>query len=58
MVEAPKVYTRQAAAQRLTVGITTLEKLLATKQLKCIRIGTRVMVSENAINEFIRKNEK
>jgi excisionase family DNA binding protein len=54
----PLLYGRLQAAARLNVSVRTLDDLLATKQLRSVKIGKRRLVSEDAIQAFIRKSEK
>jgi len=54
----PLLYARLQAAARLGVSVRTLDELLATNQLRSVKIGKRRLVSEEAILDFIRKAEK
>jgi len=40
------------------ISLRKLELLIATKELKTVRIGKRVMISKKALEEFIRRNTK
>jgi excisionase family DNA binding protein len=52
------LHRREIAALRLGIGLRTLDELLATKQLASVKIGKRRLVSEDAIQTFIRKAER
>jgi len=60
----PLLHRRETAALRLGVSLRTLDELLATKQLKCVKVGKtrsrrpRCLISEEAIQDFIRKAEQ
>lgn len=54
----PLLHKRQAAAIRLNISLRTLDELLATKELPSVKIGKRRLVSEEAIQAFIRKAER
>ena len=59
----PLLLRREAAALRLGISLRTLDSLVATKQLKVVKIGgigskrKRCLISEDAIREFISKGE-
>jgi len=48
--------SRQIAAGMLDVSLRTLENLIATKQLPIRRIGRRVVISRQALEEFARRD--
>jgi excisionase family DNA binding protein len=54
----PLLYKRESAAARLGVSLRMLDALIATKKLPSVKIGKRRLVSEEAIQTFIRKAEK
>ncbi len=54
----PLLHKREVAAQRLGVSLRTLDDLIATKQLLSVKIRKRRLISEEAIQKFIRKAEK
>lgn len=54
----PLLHRREIAALRLGIGLRTLDELVAMKKLSSVKIGKRRLISENAIEEFIRKAEK
>jgi excisionase family DNA binding protein len=54
----PLLHARQRAALRLGVSLRTLDELVASKQIASVKIGKRRLISEQAIQNFIRKAEK
>jgi excisionase family DNA binding protein len=54
----PLLYGRMQGAQRLGISLRTFDELLATKQLRSVKIGKRRLVSEEAILDFIKRAEK
>lgn len=49
-----RFYTRRQTAKRLNIGITTLFEHTRAGKIKAQRIGTRVLYSEEAINEALK----
>jgi len=54
----PLLHRREIAALRLGVSLRLLDELLATRQLASVKIGKRRLISEAAIQDFIRRAEK
>jgi excisionase family DNA binding protein len=54
----PLLHRRINAAQRLSISVRLLDSLLAQRELKSVKVGRRRLVSEEAIQDFIRKREK
>jgi excisionase family DNA binding protein len=54
----PAPYSREGAAGRLGVCLRTLDELLLTGKIASIKIGRRRVVTEDAIQDFLRRNEK
>jgi len=54
----PLLHKREITALRLGVSLRTLDELIASKQIASVKIGKRRLVSEEAINAFIRKAER
>ena len=52
--------TRKDAANRLKIGVRTLDRRLATGDIKCYRLGegprAPVRISEEQISEYLRKS--
>jgi excisionase family DNA binding protein len=55
---APLLHHRKSAAVLLGVSIRLLDRLLAEKELKSVRVGRRRLVSEEAIRNYIRTRER
>jgi len=51
-------YGRRITAERLGVSIATLDRLIAGGRLRAGKIGSRVVVSDQAIEEFRQKVEE
>lgn len=51
----PKVYTRREACAVLRIGITKLKELISSGELPVRRVGRRVLITEEAIREFLRE---
>ncbi len=45
----PLLHTKRDAAALLSVSLRTIDNLIARKQMKCVRIGRRVLVSTQEI---------
>ena len=54
----PLLYGRQQAAARLGVSVRTMDELILSRQIGSVKIGKRRLVSEDAIQLFIKKSEK
>lgn len=54
---SPVVYSIARAAQVLGVGVTTTKHLVGSGALRSFRIGTRVLISRSAIEEFVLARE-
>lgn len=53
----PLLHRREIAAFRLGIGLRTLDELMATRQIASVKIGKRRLISEEAIQKFIKKSE-
>jgi excisionase family DNA binding protein len=51
------VHRRERVAQRLDISLREVDRLIATKQIASLKIGKRRLVSETAIQAFVRKRE-
>lgn len=51
-------YSVDEAGERLGVGKTTFEDLVATGQIKTFKVGRRRLVSRRALESFIEKKER
>jgi excisionase family DNA binding protein len=57
-VVAPLLHRRTNAAQRLGISVRLLDFLLAERALKSVKVGRRRLVSEEAIQNYIKSREK
>ena len=53
-----KVYKLEEAARILSIGLSTLRKLINAGKLKCSHYGRIVRISEIQILDFLKENEK
>jgi excisionase family DNA binding protein len=53
----PLFHSKKNAALILGVSERTLHSLIATNQLKVRRIGRRVLISSDALDEFARRSQ-
>jgi excisionase family DNA binding protein len=51
-------FSREEAAQMLSISERTLDRLIAEKELLVRRIGRRVLVPKDALMSFIRRDHK
>lgn len=56
--QKPLLYKREIAAMRLGISLRSLDDLIATRAIASVRIGKRRLVSEDAIQAFIKKAER
>lgn len=52
----PKLHSIAAAADHLGVSRKTMWRLINSRQISFIKINRRVLISTDAINEFIQAN--
>jgi excisionase family DNA binding protein len=52
----PKLHSVAAAAEHLGVSLKTLWRLINSRQISFIKINRRVLISTDAMNEFIQAN--
>lgn len=59
MEEEKKYFTKDETIKKYSPMFTewSLSKLIREKKIKCIRIGRRIFISKEAIEEFIKKQE-
>lgn len=55
---APALHPRPEGARKLGVSVRTIDYLISQKELRAVRIGRRVLVSENALADYIQRQEK
>ena len=56
--DKPLVLRRELAALRLGISLRTMDELIASGRIATVKIGRRRLISEQAIQDFIRKSEK
>jgi len=54
----PMLHKRPAVAIRLNISVRLLDELIATKQIVSVKIGKRRLISEDAIQNFIKRAER
>ena len=52
----PKLHSAAAAADHLGVSLKTMWRLFNSRQISFIKINRRVLISTEAMNEFIQAN--
>lgn len=52
----PKLYSVSAAAKHLGVSLKTMWRLINSRQISFIKINRRILISTDAMNEFIQTN--
>jgi excisionase family DNA binding protein len=56
-VESARILENKGgAANLLSISVRSLERLIAAKELKVVRLSRRVMVSRRSLDEWARKN--
>ena len=50
-----RLLNRKETAEYLRLGVSTIDKLLATKKLKPVRIGRRVLFLQEDLDKFIQE---
>lgn len=46
------LYSKSDAAEMLSIGVRTLERLIADKEIPVRRVGSRVLIHHAAIEQF------
>lgn len=54
METAKILHSRREAAHLISVSIREIDKLIASGQLQCLRLGRRVLISRKALEELFR----
>lgn len=54
MTENKLAYSASEAAQALGIAERTIRKMIATEELRCIRVGRRVLISADTLRELLR----
>jgi excisionase family DNA binding protein len=53
--ELTDAFGRKEAARRLDISVATLDRLLARKRLACLRVGRRVIFTQQLLETFKQK---
>jgi len=51
----PLLHSKKAAAFLLSVSLRTIDTLIITKDLKTVRIGSRVLISADELKMFCKR---
>ena len=51
------LYTKREAAQMLSISVRSLDYLIGSRQLAARRIGRRVLIHRDAIEQFARRDD-
>ncbi len=52
-------YTKQEVADKLHVTIMTINNYIKAGKLKAVKVGNRrVLITENAFNDFVKENTR
>ena len=54
----PATYTRQEAADRIGIGLTTMNKLIRDGDVKVIKIRTRTVIKHDEIEKYLGRRER
>jgi excisionase family DNA binding protein len=49
------LYNRKEAASLLSVSVQSVDKLVHRGKLRCVRVGKRLLIPPEALQEFTRK---
>jgi excisionase family DNA binding protein len=53
---ADTLYTRRQAAERLTISVPTLDRLIRTGELPVVRIGRSVRLAESDLHAYLTRH--
>ena len=53
-----KLLSKKETAKYLSLGVSTVDKLLAMKKLKPVRLGRRVLFLQEDLDKFILENKE
>lgn len=54
-ISDPKLFTRKEAAVKLRISLVSLDKLISSKKICTVTVGKRILISQNALQDFINK---
>jgi len=49
-------YTREQIAKQLTLSVKTIDRLILRGQLKALKIGRSVRISQEQLDEFLKRS--
>jgi len=49
-------YTREQLARQLTLSVKTIDRLILRGQLKALKIGRSVRISQDQLDEFLKRS--
>jgi len=52
------LYSKRSAAELLSVSPRKLDSLITTNQIQVMRIGKRVLIARDALEQFVDQNKK
>jgi excisionase family DNA binding protein len=55
--DGPLLHKRETAALRLGISLRKLDELVAAREIPSVKIGKRRLVSESALQHFVKKSE-
>ncbi len=55
MQDSPLLLTPEAAAERLSIGRTTMFELLASGEIKSVKIGRARRIPATALTEYVNR---
>ncbi len=50
------LYTKKEAAEMLRISVRTLERLLSTGEIRAIKVGKQVRISDDQVSHYLRSN--
>ena len=51
-------YSRAEAIEMLGISLRTLDRLIAEKQITVRRVGRRVLITKDALTQFLKRDHK
>jgi excisionase family DNA binding protein len=56
-MELKLLYSKRESAQILSISLRTLDALIKRKELAFLRIGKRVLISGQSLQQFVEKTD-
>ena len=54
----PMLYSRDEAADRMSVSLSTLKAIISRREIAVVRQGSKVLISHQAIQDWIKRKEE